>query len=265
MKKNIIINALAITGLITLTFSCVKEPASNQGGDPLPNPPSSASFVEEFDNVGNLVDKGWIFLNNSTPIGNSGWRQGRYEANTMSQYKFLGPVPFVGYPAKSANQSPNDFVSADATVVGGDGHINAWLISPVVPIKNGDQLVFWTRAVDDSYYPVYTKDRMQVRANFASGTVSIADTGVGNFSNLLLDINPNYIYNDASGNSPTIPGYPRQWTKYTVTFSDIPGGSTNAARFGFRYVGKDAGLQGGSGGNNYPTVVGIDSLAFIRN
>ncbi len=265
MKKNLFINAIAFTGLLTLAYSCVKEPSSNAGGDPLPTPPSSASFVEEFDNVGTLVNKGWLFLNNSMPVGNSGWRQGRYEANTMAQYKFLGPVPFVGFPAMSASQTPNDFISADATVVGGDGHISAWLISPVVPIKNGDKLVFWSRAVEDSYYPVYTKDRMQVRANFGGANVSIPDTGIGNFTNLLLDINPNYIYNDASGNSPAVVGFPRVWTKYTITFSNVPNGSTNAARFAFRYYGKDAGLQGGSAGANYPTVVGIDSLAFIRN
>ena len=44
---------------------------------------------------------------------------------------------------------------------------------PKLPMKNGDQVTFYTRALDDSQYPVYTKDRMQVYANFTDGTTNV--------------------------------------------------------------------------------------------
>ncbi len=252
--------------------SCTKESAPKETviAPPVFPPAQNPSFVEEFDNVGDLVSKGWVLRNNSNPIGTTGWRQGRYEPATTAQYKFLGPTPFVGFPAYSANTSPNDFISCDVTAVSDatwlGGIYSAWLISPKVPISNGDQLVFWTRAVDDSYYPVYTKDRMQVYVNYTDGTANVgaSATSLGSFTTKVLDINQDYIYNDPSGNTPAVAGYPRDWTKYTITFNNVPGGTAQNARFAFRYHGTDAGLSGGPAGANFPTVVGIDSLAFIK-
>jgi hypothetical protein len=258
--------AAAFAGVSLLFASCEKDyvaPAETSQ-----QPAASASFVEEFANVGDLTSKGWVFKNNSNPIGQSGWRQGRYESASLLQYKFLAPVAYIGFPAYSAENSPNEFISCDASAVNdattGTGDISAWLISPQVPIKNGDQIIFYTRAVTDFDYPAYTKDRMQVRANFTDGGVNVGTSpaSVGNFSNLLLDINPNYIYNDPTGNAGT-PGYPQAWTKYTITISGLTA-PVEKARFAFRYFGTDAGVFGGASGSNYPTVVGIDSLAFVH-
>lgn len=274
MKNNFRTLFLAI-GLVGLTgvFSCQKDQKASSSTPDTPVTTSNGSFVEEFDNAGELTGKGWVFVNNSNPIGQSGWRQGRYESAAMVQYKFLAPVSVLGFPAYSAHNSPNDFISADASAVNeansptGVANISAWLITPQVPVKNGDKIIFYTRAVDDSYYAVYTKDRMQVRANFTDGTANVGNTdaSVGNFTTLLLDINPNYIYNDPGGNTGNVPGYPRNWTKYTINISNVPNGSVAKARFAFRYYAVDAGIFGGSTGNNYPTVVGIDSLAFVHN
>lgn len=247
--------------MITIVASCVKDPAVRQVAPPLPATPP-ASFVEEFTNVSELTSKGWVLKNLSNPVGQTGWRQGRYESGTMAQYKFLGPVPYVGFPAYSAALSPKDFISCDVAAVN-EGTLSAWLISPVVPVREGDQIIFYTRAADDSNYPVYTKDRMQVRANFSDGTINLTDTGAGNFTRLLLDINPGYVFNDPSSGQSG--GYPRSWTRYVITVDSVPGTSTAAARFAFRYYGTDAGLQGGSTANNYATIVGIDSLSFIHN
>lgn len=263
---------LAAAGMIMsvtiLLASCEKDYVATT---PTPTPvANTASFVEEFDNVGNLSAKGWVFRNNSNPIGQTGWRQGRYESAAQQQYKFLGPVPYLGFPAYSANKTPNDFISCDATAVNdavtGSGEISAWLISPEKPIKNGDQIIFYTRAVDDALYGWYSKDRVQVRANFSDGTTEVGSTptSLGKFTNLLLDINPNYIYNDPSGNTGGVMGYPRTWTKYTITISGLTA-PVEKARFAFRYLGTDAGVFGGSAADNYPSVVGIDSLAFVHN
>lgn len=254
----------------TLITSCEKDAVAKKAT--IDTPAASASFVETFDNVGGLTAKGWVFKNNSRPIGQTGWRQGRYESAATAQYKFLAPVPFIGFPAYQATATPNDFVSCDASCVNetlsptGGGEISSWLISPQVPIKNGDKITFYTRAVDDSNYPVYTKDRMQVRANFTDGSADVgnAATTTGNFSTVLLDINPNYVYNDPAGSGVTT-GYPRDWKKYTITISGITGsGGVSSARFAFRYLGTDAGIFGGSAGTNYPTVVGVDNLEFVH-
>jgi len=262
MKKfPIIITAFTCTVLSLAMTSCEKDPRPQQRPAPLPTA-TNPSFVEEFNNVADLTSKGWVFSNNSFPIGQTGWRQGRYEAANMAQYKFLGPVTYLGFPAYSADRYPTDFVSCDVTAVNDFGKISAWLVSPVVPMKNGDQIIFYTRAAADQNYPVYTKDRMQVRANITDGTVSLPDTGIGNFTRLLLDINPTYKYNDPQ--SPQgAGGYPQAWRKYTITLSGLPASGVSKARFAFRYLGDNAGLAGGTTGDNFPTIVGVDSLAFV--
>ena len=263
--------SLSLFAVCALVLSCRKDMApENRNTTPVFPPAANASFVEEFDNAGNLAQKGWVFRNNSNPIGIAGWRQGRYESASTAQYKFLAPVPFVGFPAYSASATPNDFISCDASAVNdaitGTGDISAWLISPQLPLSNGDKIVFYTRAVADFDYPVFTRDRMQVRANFNDGSTNVGGSpaSVGSFSTMLLDINPNYIYNDPTGNTPVAPGYPQAWTKYTITVSGVPGGSTTNGRFAFRYFIPNAGLFGGTTGDRYPTVVGVDSLAYIH-
>jgi hypothetical protein len=259
--------ATAFVGLGFLLSSCEKDYVAPT----TPTTPTtpSASFVEQFDNVGDLSAKGWIFKNNSYPIGQTGWRQGRYESSSVMQYKFLAPEPFIGFPAYNASKSPNDFVSCDASAVNdasGTGDISAWLISPSLPMKNGDKIIFYTRAVYDANYPAYAKDRMQVRANFANSNTDVGSSSasVGSFSNVLLDINSNYVYNDPTGNTPAVPGYPEAWTRYTITLANLPAAGITNGRFAFRYLGTDAGVYGGSAGANYPSVVGIDSLAFVH-
>jgi hypothetical protein len=266
-------NILFLTGLLSMIIlvlvSCRKDEVTVPN-PPLPGVQPSASFVEEFDSVGNLTKKGWVFKNNSFPIGQSGWRQGRYEAATGVQYKFVAPVSVYGFPAYSANNSPNDFISCDVTAgndVNGSADINAWLISPQLPMRNGDSIIFYTRAVFDAAYSVYTKDRMQVRANFTDGTANVGGssaTSVGSFTRVLLDINPNYLANDPAGNTPAVPGYPRSWTRYKIVLSGVPRDSIRTGRFAFRYMAVDAGIFGGTSGANYPSVVGVDSLAFGR-
>ena len=56
-------------------------------------------------------------------------------------------------------------------------------------------------------------DRLQVRmsTNGASTNVGSTATGVGDFTTLLLDINPNYTTNC----------YPNVWTQFTVTLSGL--------------------------------------------
>lgn len=220
--------------MTVLMVACEKD-FKNETPTPRPAAPVY-SFVEEFDTVANLSGKGWKIDNKSYPIGPISWRQGMYELGGK-----LGS-DVVGFPAYSSKYTPNDFVSADMNCVSGAGTTSAWLIGPARPIKNGDQLVFYTRTHGDYI------DRMQVRANLKNdGTfVGVGPEDVGDFTNLLIEINPGMVLSD----------YPINWTKYTHTFSGITG--TVQGRFAFRYYVPNSGPSGSNA-----DMIGIDSVAFI--
>jgi hypothetical protein len=254
MKNNKILLFISFLVLLSHVFivSCTKDTLKiNTPVSPFPIVNTNSSFAEGFDNVSGLPAKGWIFKNNSEPVGSHGWRQGLYEAAPSSKF----PVPIIGFPAFSASSSPNDFISCDASSVNFEGNISSWLITPQLNIKNGDQIIFWARALDDLQYSIYTTDRVQVIMDTTGGTPDVGNsaTSMGTFSKLLLDINDRYIENDLGG-------FPIEWTQYTITISGLGSPKTNA-RFAFRYLGTDAGVNGPI----YASVVGIDDLAFKSN
>ena len=265
MKYNFfVLGCVIFLGSATAIVSCTKDEVKAPAEEQLPID-TDPSFTEEFDSVGTLASKGWVFKNNSEPLGQTGWRQGRYEAANQAKFTTVGP--YLGFPAYSAHNTPNDFVSCDVSCLtdldGAGGNISAWLISPALPMKNGDVITFYSRATNDALYYDPATDRLQVRANFTDGSANVGrgSKEVGSFTEILLDINSDRVYNYQGG-------YPAVWTKYTITISGIPGeGSIAKGRFAFRYFNEDAGLQGGSGasGTYYnPTVVGIDQLTFTH-
>ncbi len=268
MKTNKILFFISLAFIISMgtIASCTKDKLKTNTPPSPPPPVNNSSFVEEFDTVGNLTSRGWSFQNNSNPVGQTGWRQGRYEAANQVKFAYVGP--YLGFPAFSAHNTPNDFVSCDVSCLGDasglGGNISAWLISPSLEMKNGDIITFYSRATNDALYNDRATDRMQVWGNFTDGTADVgkSDAGTGSFTTLLLDINPNRVYNYRGG-------FPSVWTKYSITISGISGtGNITNGRFAFRYFNVDAGLQGGSGvsGTFYnPTVVGIDQLTFKHN
>jgi hypothetical protein len=247
-KRILLLGFLFLLTVTTIIISCAKDKLKINTPQPPPVDSTNSSFVEEFNNVSDLRAKGWIFKNNSDPVGTNGWRQGVYEAAPSSKF----PVAVIGFPAYSASTSPNDFISCDASSVNLEGNISAWLISPALNIKNGDKIIFWARALDDRLYPIYAMDRMQVLMDITGTDPDVGNSAVsvGNFSKLLLDINPSYIENDLGG-------FPIDWTYYSITVSGLAAPVKNA-RIAFRYLGTDAGVNG----PNYASVVGIDSLAF---
>ena len=108
-------------------------------------------------------------------------------------------------------------------------------------IGPGAGITFWTRTVDVPVYP----DRLQVRmsTNGASANVGTTAAAVGDFTTLLLDINPTY----------SITGYPNGWTQYTVLATGIT--VPVRGRFAFRYFVEN----GGPGGANSDFIgIGFD-------
>ena len=180
MKKThiLIFILIALFSSAVFIISCSKDKLKmdNIGEDPTVK---NASFVEEFDTVANLGAKGWSFKNNTAPLGQTGWRQGRYEA--ANQVKFVSVGPYLGFPAYSAHNTPNDFVSCDVSCLGDasgtGGNISAWLISPPLEMKNGDTISFYSRATDDALYYDPATDRMQVWGNFSDGTTDVGQYG----------------------------------------------------------------------------------------
>lgn len=233
MNKKLFLSFLFLALIGVTVISCEKD--AKTATTPAPPPVVSKSFVEEFDTVANLAQKGWVIVNNSSPYGPVAWRQGKYELGGK-----LGN-DVVGFPAFSAVYNQNEFVSADLTAGNDVATISCWLITREIPVKNGDVLSFYTRTHGDY------EDRMQVRANYknASANVGSSPEDLGDFTTLLLDINP--------GLNST---YPTTWTKYTLTVAGVTG--TISARFAFRYYVTNAGPSGANS-----DMIGVDKFEFV--
>ena len=231
MNKKLLFSLLCLSVVMVLIAACEKDFKADD--TPPPPPVVSKSFVEEFDTASSLSRKGWVITNLSMPRGGSAWRQGKYELGG----KFGNEI--VGFPAYSSIHSPNEFISADLGATDNAGVISCWLISPPIPAKNGDVFSFYTRSTGN--FP----ERLQVRGNFTNGSANVGTTveSVGDFTNLLVDIDPSY-----AGD------FPPTWTKYTITFAGLPAGTTNI-RIAFRYMVDDTAVNG--------EMIGVDKVEFV--
>ena len=194
----------------------------------LTNTLGNSITINEGFNAG--IPAGWATQNRSVPIGTvAGWLQ--------------GSVAAAGYPAFSG--APNSFVYSDfnaANQTGVPNTISNWLFTPSIGVKNGDILTFYTRQPGGTDYP----DRLEVRlsANGPSTNVGATATSVGDFTTLLLTINPTVITGV----------YPKVWTQFTVTVSGLAAPVTG--RLAFRVFTPDNGT--GSNQNQ----VGLDDVVF---
>ena len=168
---------------------------------------------------------GWASQNLSSPVGTTGWFQGN-----------SGVFPAQNGPITS-------YIGANFNNVSGANIISNWLFLPAMTLTNGDILRFYTRTVDAPAFP----DRLQVRmsTNGTSTNAGTTSTSVGDFTTLLLDINPTY----------TTSGYPNTWTLFTVTITGVA--SPTTGRLAFRYFVED----GGPNGNN-SDYIGIDNVTY---
>jgi PEP-CTERM motif len=185
-----------------------------------PSASAAPLLTEGFDNVSTLAGAGWALINNSAPAGATNWFQGN------------GGV----FPAQSG--AANSYIASNFLAAGAGGNISNWLLTPELTLNNGDALSFWTQS-DGGSFP----DRLEVRfsGNGSSTNVGATDASVGDFTTLLLTINP----------ALSTGGYPTGWTQYTVTLSGL-GGAT-AGRFGFRYFVTNTDVNG-----NY---IGVDTVS----
>lgn len=193
---------------------------------------------QSFSPPWSIALNGWANVNNSTPIGTSTWGQGNsviFPAASGAANAYLGILYLTASQTASAN-------------------ISNFLITPTVSLSNGQIFQFATRTGVGSLYP----DRLQLRMS-TQGSSTLVGTGansVGDFTNLLLDINPLYSASNSSVvSNGTVNGYPDTWTVYTTTLTGITG--TVTGRFAFRYYVTNAGLNATNG--NY---IGIDDVFY---
>lgn len=175
---------------------------------------------EGFDNIATLPGNGWVLVNNSAPLGTTGWFQGN-----------------TGVFSSQAG-APDSYIAANFNNAGFGGNISNWLITPELTLTNGSVLTFFTRTEPNPL----AADSLEVRlsTNGVSTDVGSTDTSVGDFTTLLLTINPLLDVN----------GYPSDWSQFNVTISGL--GSATDGRLAFRYVVPDTSLNG--------DYIGIDSV-----
>jgi len=175
---------------------------------------------ENFDNVAGLSAAGWTFVNNSSPAGTTDWFQGNAGV----------------FAAQSG--APDAYVAANFEAAGFGGNISDWLITPTVLLINTEVFSFWSRTEAGSAFP----DRLELRMsiNGTSADVGATDSSVGDFSTLLLTINPAL----AGG------GYPENWALFQATISGLA--SPTYGRLAFRYNVSDTSVNG--------DYIGIDTV-----
>ncbi len=217
---------------------------------------SSARASEGFEDVNRLFTSGlWNQQNLSNPVpltNTDPWMQG----DAMQS----------GFTAQSGTD--NSYIAANYTATGVDpdftGTISAWLFAPTTVFNNGDHVQFASRTALGSTFA----DRLQVRLSTAGASTYVGwnETTVGNYTNLLLDINPTL--------NPS--GYPDSWTNYDLTITGLSG--PTSGRIAFRYLVSDSGPLGSNGNivalDNYtvgavpePTTIaalGLGALTLVR-
>ena len=207
MKKYFFLFAVCLAALlIGLVYSCKKDPSPGPNSD-CPSdygPPTDigirASFTEEFDSVYQLSTKGWVLKSNST-AGAASWTQGQFGPDKGGVWHGFAPYSYTTW----MDEYVYSYATSSSPVT-----ISSWLITPVLSVKNGDKISFYTRS-DTTGNCI---ERMQVLMNRSSSdnTGNLASS-VCSFSTALLDINAGQSVN----------GYPTTWTKYEYTFSGISG------------------------------------------
>ena len=183
--------------------------------------------MEGFDDISTLPAAGWVEQNNSfSPDGTY------FQGNDTV------------FPAQAGADTSYVAVNFNSiSAGGGNGTISNWLITPSHTFVNGNTFSFWTRRPEGSTFP----DRLELRfsANGTSTDVGSGPNDVGDFTDLLLTVNPSLNNTD----------YPDVWTQYTTTLSGLSGRTDG--RFAFRYFVDDGGPLGSN--SDY---IGIDTVEF---
>ncbi len=185
--------------------------------------PQATLLTEGFTDITTLPAAGYSFVNASDVVGSTNWFQG----NTTV------------FPAQAG--AATSYIGANFNNTAGSV-INNFMITPVLNLENGDEIIFWTRTPTGSTFP----DRLQVRIDpTGANTDPSGPASVGSYTQLLLEINPTL----ATG------VYPDVWTQFTATVTGLA--APINTRVAFRYWVTNGGPTGAN--SDY---IGIDSLTI---
>jgi hypothetical protein len=234
MKNYFFLLVLCVTCFsVGVIHSCKKDVGAPGLADTPPDSVITTSFTEEFINVPTLTTTtGWMTKNNSADSNDNWlttWGQGIWGVDKNNQE--------YGFPAYSDSASKDEYAFSGASYAA----ISSWLITPVLSVKNGDKISFYTRGDASGN----STDRMQVLMDKStSPNVGDSVNSIGSFTITLFDINSAQVLN----------GYPVTWTKYEYTFLDISGKINTRIAFR-RYINGSADAKG----------IGIDVFKFQIN
>jgi hypothetical protein len=174
-------------------------------------------LIEDFDDVSTLGASGWVQVNGSSPaLPGDPWFQGN-------------SVVF-----DSASGAPDSYVATNFATAGFGGVVSNWLLLPELTLNAFNTFTFATRST--GAFP----DRLEVRLS-----TNGASTSLGDFSTLLLTINP----------ALNAGGYPSEWTTYTLDLSVVLSPLAINGRLAFRYFIDDNSVNG--------DYIGIDSVRVV--
>src|SRR5271165_6765444 len=193
---------------------------------------AAASLNEGFEPPDNtlaqLQSEGWTFINNSNPEGTpaTGW------------------VIDNDAPPLFANSGSN-WIGADFNS-GANNVVSDWMILPTMTFQQAASLTFFTISTTSNIFP----DRLQVLLSLNGSSSNVGPAGstsnFGDFTNVLLDINPNYSTTYTTG---TNNGYPnlgansvQKYVEYSVPNLSRFAGDTG--RIAFHYFLTDTSTQG---------------------
>ncbi len=233
LRQTLTFLAIATTLFIGLADGCKKDTP------PPPTPThvgTEISFTEEFDSIFSAQARGWVMTDKSYAQGTSAaaaWTQGYSGVDKSGNW--------FGFNAYSYHHDPTEYAYSQAGSPSSHADYSSWMISPVLSVKNGDKISFYTRG--DTTGTNY--NRMQVRLGFTSGSdVGGTASSVGSFTNVIMDIN----------SAQSAGGYPQVWTKYEYTFTGISGKAD--VRVAFRHYMSNMAFTKG---------IGIDQFKFQVN
>ena len=203
MKQYLILCSMLVA-FIAVSNSCKKDSKEES---------KTKTYSEDFIDVRTIESKGWVLKDNSFPYG-AGWWQGVIGADKSGR---------PGFGAYSYKNLEDEYAYVGYMAWGTDPiNISSWMITPIYEIKNGDKLVFYTRAAGSPGWV----NRLQVRLNETDNTPDVGTTAasVGKFTMLLKDVNE----------AMAVDGYPQAWTKYEITISGFS--EPRQSRIAFRYL-----------------------------
>ena len=240
MRKSILQKLFIISVLAVVIFQSCEDDSQLTAIPPV----NDQSFIEEFDTAVAALSRGWKFVNSSAPKGSGVWQNGGNVNPFFNAFSNSGT--YAGYIG-------TDYTSTSAE----KGVISNWLISPEVMMKNGDKIIFYSRAL--TYFDPNLNDTtdygncLQVNINTSTNLNNVGEgMEVGDFSSSLLIINPNQVFSSAI--APVPEAYPTKWTRFEATVNGL--NKPVKGKFAFRYYVQDGGSNGfGSG-------IAIDSVTY---